>query len=330
MSEKNAALLLSGVIIARSTSFLFSKLSLQGMTPFTLLGWRFCIAFAVLLILFFPRLKKARFSTVWKGALLGFLFFMIVRMELCALRTADTGTVSFLENTAILWVPLFQCALKHRRPEKHVAAGVILLLGGVLLITAGKSGLSGLQDLIGLSGLHYDGGLVFALAASFLYATAILLTKCFSNAEDPLLLGIFQVGTMGVLGAAGAVLFEVPRLPQGGREWAMILMLALICSCFGFTLQPVAQRHVSSEKAGMFCALNPLSASILGFIFLHESIRPVSLMGFALILAGLTTGNSSASSFRPASLWTRGGTARRRPGKSGAARPSLRRRPSAL
>ena len=76
-------------------------------------------------------------------------------------------------------------------------------------------------------------------------------------------------------------------MPQTGREWAMVLALALVCSCFGFTFQPVAQRYVSAERAGQFCALNPLSATILGTIFLHERLGLWGLIGAVLILAGI-------------------------------------------
>ena len=100
-------------------------------------------------------------------------------------------------------------------------------------------------------------------------------------------LGILQVGFIGLLGLAAAFLLEMPRLPQSGGEWGMILMLALVCSCFGFTLQPVAQRYVSAERAGTFCALNPLTAASLGTVFLHERLGLWGLAGAALILTGI-------------------------------------------
>ena len=38
--------------------------------------------------------------------------------------------------------------------------------------------------------------------------------------------------------------FERPvEIPGSGRDWAIILALAVVCTGFGFTLQPVAQRH---------------------------------------------------------------------------------------
>ena len=52
LTRRHAELLLAGVIIARATSYLFSKLILEGMGMFNLLGVRFTLAFALLFVLF--------------------------------------------------------------------------------------------------------------------------------------------------------------------------------------------------------------------------------------------------------------------------------------
>ena len=102
-----------------------------------------------------------------------------------------------------------------------------------------------------------------------------------------LLVGVVQIGTMGVLSLVVLLLFERFRLPADGREWGMILMLAVVCSVFGFTLQPVAQRGLSADRAGMFSVLNPLAAIVWGRLVLGEPITPVKLLGAALILIGI-------------------------------------------
>ena len=91
----------------------------------------------------------------------------------------------------------------------------------------------------------------------------------------------------GVFSLAASFLFEQPRMPQNSTEWMVILMLALVCSCFGFTLQPVAQKYSSSARAAQFCALNPLSVVILSALFLDERLGLYGLIGAALILAGI-------------------------------------------
>ena len=69
-SRRQAEILLSCVIIARATSYLFSKLILTGMGMFNLLGARFTLAFVLLFVLFFPRLKSMSRKTFAAGAVI--------------------------------------------------------------------------------------------------------------------------------------------------------------------------------------------------------------------------------------------------------------------
>ena len=67
----------------------------------------------------------------------------------------------------------------------------------------------------------------------------------------------------------------------------MLLMLVLVCTGFGFTLQPVAQSHVSAERAGLFCAINPAIAALLGVVILKEQLGIIGIIGILLILESL-------------------------------------------
>ncbi len=116
LSRGHAELLLAGVIVARATSYLFSKLILEGMGMFNLLGVRFCLAFAVLAVLFFPRLKSASGKTVLAGAVMGGMYFLVVSAELSGLKRMTSGDASFLVNTAIVLVPLLQAVVRRQLP----------------------------------------------------------------------------------------------------------------------------------------------------------------------------------------------------------------------
>ena len=275
MKHTQAEVLLAGVIVARATSFLFSKVVLRTLAPFNLMGVRFSLAFLLLVLLFLRRFRAMRARTLLRGMLLGGLYFIVMSLELNALRIADTSTVSFLENTAIVWVPLLAALLHRHAPSRTVmlSAGITLL--GVALLTLGRGA------------LHFGRGEAMGLSASLIYAAAILVTDRLSREDDPLLLGILQVGFIGLFGLIASFLVETPRLPAGGVEWGSILMLALVCTCFGYTFQPVAQRYLSAEESGMFCALNPLAAAAMGAAFLQERLGPWGLVGGGLILLGI-------------------------------------------
>ncbi len=277
LSRGRAELLLAGVIIARATSYLFSKLILRGMGMFNLLGLRFCLAFAVLAVLFFPRLRSADRKTVLAGAVMGGMYFLVVTAELSGLKRMSSGNASFLVNTAIVLVPLLQALLRRRFPRAGVVLSGLLCFAGVGVLTLG-------------AGIGFGAGERWCLLAALLYACTILVTDRLSHGGiDTLAAGVVQVGTIGALSLAAAFLTEVPRLPAGPVEWIGIVMLAVVCTGFGFTLQPVAQSGTSAERAGMFCALNPMVAAGLGIVFLREPFTGRTLLGGILILLGILT-----------------------------------------
>lgn len=275
MSEKQAQILMAVVILTRSSAYIFSKTGLETLGTFNLLAARFLLAFLVLGVIFFKRLRHISRRDLLGGAVIGAVFTAVMAFELTALKTTDTGTVSFVENTAIVWVPLIEAALIRKLPKPVNLITAVVALGGVALLTLRKGALG------------FTHGEALCMCAAVLYAIGIIVTDRFSHKGDALLVGIAEVGTIGVLGLIISLIFEQPRLPSGGTEWGCILMLALACSAFGFTFQPVAQSHMDSQRAGLMCALNPAFASVLGVIVLHESMNLEGIIGAALILSSL-------------------------------------------
>jgi drug/metabolite transporter (DMT)-like permease len=279
LSRRSAELLLAGVIAARATSYLFSKLILEGMGLFNLLGIRFLLAFAVLAVLFFKRMKMIDRKSLVAGIVMGSMYFMVMTAELSGLKRTSSGNVSFLENTAIVIVPLLQAVLLRRLPQRKAVFSALLCLIGVGFLTLGN-------------GMSFGVGELFCILAAFLYASTILVTDRLTHGNiDPLAAGIVQVGTIGLLSMTASLLFESPRMPIGTMEWIGIIMLAVVCTGFGFTLQPVAQSGTTAERSGMFCALNPMVATLLGVVFLHESFTAQSVVGGGFILAGILFSN---------------------------------------
>ena len=263
MTQKKAEILLATVIAARATSLLFSKIAMNGMGIFNLLAARFLMAFVLLAVVFFKRLRHIKRHTLVRGAIMGALFFLMLSTELTGLKSTPSSTVSLLENTAIILVPMAEAVLRHKLPKAATAVSALVASGG------------------------FTPGMVLAVMAAVLYAAAIITTDRFSHEDDSLTLGIVQVGTLGLLALVSSFVFEAPHLPQSGTQWLMIAGLAVICTGFGFTLQPVAQSHTTAQRAGLFCALSPACATLLGAAVLREHISVMGMCGIALILLSL-------------------------------------------
>jgi drug/metabolite transporter (DMT)-like permease len=96
---------------------------------------------------------------------------------------------------------------------------------------------------------------------------------------------------MGVLSFAASVLSGNFALPQGGQQWTMMLLLVLLCSCFGFAFQPLGQKYLSAEEAAVLTVVNPLTASIMGIVIAGEGLSFAKVLGCVLILTALVVYN---------------------------------------
>lgn len=123
----------------------------------------------------------------------------------------------------------------------------------------------------------------------------MIVTDRLTDGEDSIVLGTLQVTFMGIFGMAASLLTESPSLPSSPESWGAMLFLVIICSSFGFAMQPVAQKYTTSERTAVLGALNPMGATVLGMIFLHETIGLWGIAGAGLIAAGLLFQNAQNS-----------------------------------
>ncbi len=275
LTAGTASILFAAVIGVRATAFLFSKLLLVDMGPFMLMGMRFLLAFAILAIMFRANMRAMTRSTFVHGLVLGVLFFVVMGFELVSLTMAASSTVAFLENTAIVFVPLIEALIERKLPTFKEVICTAVVMVGVGFVTLGEGfGAFGLGELL-------------ALFAGVFYAIAIIATARVARDDDATGLGVLQVGFIGLFGLLAGLVFESPVLPQTTIQWGYFIVLVVMCTCFGFAFQPIAQSRISAERAAILLAVSPLIAAILGIVVLGEPSGVGTLFGMALILGGI-------------------------------------------
>lgn len=288
LSARTACFLMAALTVARGSSFLLSKQLLGSMEPLNLLGLRFFMAFLILFILFLRKVLdtiKQDPGILVSSLLLGATYYVCMAAELIGLQYTTSSTCSFLENTAIVMVPMMEAILLRRKPKGIILLSTSVTVIGIALIVrnAGEGAAAG--------GFGIGIGEGLCIVAAIMYAAAIILTDRLSKRHEPMTLGILYVGYMGALGLVSSYFTETPHLPQSGSEWLLLVGLAVLCTCFGFTMQPVAQKPISSETAGIICALNPLTTAVLGWILLGDALAAAGILGAALILGGIVLPN---------------------------------------
>ena len=274
LTTKQSELLMASVIIARSTSFVVSKMTVASMEPFNILAIRFILAFIALAILFYKKMGACSGRVIRNGLFLGITYTIVMGFEMAALQYTETSLASLIENSAFMLVPVLTLLFRHIWPERAVVIGMLLSFGGLVVLMLGQ-------------GAAFNIGCIYLVGAMCFYAFAIYQTSIYAKEGEPLLVGMVQVGTMGAVSLLVSLVFESFRMPMSSSEWCMMFWLIVVSSVFGFTFQPVAQRNLDAGRAGMFTALNPLAAILWGYLVLAEPVTPVKITGAVLVLSGI-------------------------------------------
>lgn len=274
ITQQKADLLIATISMAWGSSYLLMKLGLDGIGPFTLIALRFGIAFALTGIIFFRRVRKTNGKTIKYSALTGLLLFGLFTALMYGLKTTTASSAGFLTSTTVIFIPILQALIKRKMPELPIIAGVLIIIIGVGLLTIENS-------------FIIETGSALCLFGAFLYAVQIIITSSFAHKTDALQLGIFQLGFAALYGWAFSLILETPALPATPAEWIAVLGLALVCSAFGFVVQPIAQQYTTPERTGILFALEPVFAALFGFIFLEEILKLQGYIGAVLVLCGV-------------------------------------------
>lgn len=265
---------MTSVSLAWGSSYLLMKVGLEGISPFNLIALRFGIAFVAMCLIFFPKLRLITSKDLSQGLLMGTLLFVLFAALVYGVSLTTASTAGFLASTTVVMVPILESVLKRRLPGRTVVFSILLAVAGLYLLTVKE-------------GFSLDLGSVYCLVAAFFYAVYIIVFDRISKQGETFSISIIQLGVASFLGGAFMFLFETPQLPGTAVQWGAMLGLGIVCSAYGFVIQPLAQRYTSSERIGLIFSLEPVFSALLSYIFLHEVLSIKGYAGAALIFAGV-------------------------------------------
>jgi len=281
MTQRQANLILATVSLAWGASYIFMKITVDVIPPITIVALRFGIAFIVMVLIFFKKIIRVDAKTLKYSAIVGALLCGIFIALMYGVKNTTVSTAGFLTSTTVILVPVLQIFITRKLPSRKIVCGVLIVSTGLALLLIG-------DDFTIESGAYY------CLVAALLYAVHIIVTNRFVREVDALQLGIYQLGFATFFATVGTFLFETPVLPASAIHWFSILGLALICSAYGFVMQPIAQKYTTPESTGFLFSLEPIFSAIFAFIFINENMGLQGYFAAMLILAGVLIANSTS------------------------------------
>lgn len=189
--------------------------------------------------------------------------------------------------TAPIFVAIIAPIVLHERLTGKIALAVTIATAG-LCVMFGVSSDRFLHVMT--EGKQETLGILAGLFSGFTYGLLIIVLRILARTCHPLVLTFFQNLVIALI--------LVPFI-EWGRNLMPWLWAILIMGGVHSTVAPVlyyrGMRDVTAHRAAILGYLEPVSAIVLGILFLHESVTAYALLGGAMILFSgyLTVKNSS-------------------------------------
>ena len=184
------------------------------------------------------------------------------------------GTIVGIGSTPILAGPIGFLILGERPSRRWALATAMGIIGCTLLIAAGEK-------------IHVNlPGIFLAICAGGAYAIFTTVSKGLLDDHAP-------EAVMAITFCLGAC-FVLPLLFTANLHWLtqpagflVILHLGVITAGLAYTLFARGLRLVPVATAASLTLGEPLTAGLLGVLFLHEALSTLALIGIFIILIGL-------------------------------------------
>ncbi len=274
MTQLRADFLMLIVTMLWGSSYLFMSLGLETFQTFNLVALRFGLAFLLAGLVFYRRVLRADFKTIFYGFVLGSILFLLMSVVTIGLTYTTISNAGFLFSLSVVFVPLLLAIFFRKKPERKVAFGVCIAFIGIALLTLNHT-------------LTVNTGDFLIILGAFCYATLIIVTDKLTKNVDSITLGIFQLGFAGAWGLIFSFVFETPHLPNTTESWVAILCLSILCSAIGFIGQAYAQKYTTPTHTGLIFSLEPVFAALFAFLFVNETLSAKGYVGAILILIGV-------------------------------------------
>lgn len=290
--RKRRRIKLNGVFYASisSASFGFSPLFTlgllaAGLTSFDVLSYRWLIAGIVLMIYAFCKKKTLRlnsFDEAWKVILLSLLRSITSVTLLIGYANISSGIASTINFMYPVIVTICMMLFFGEKRSAIDFAAIAASIFGVYLLASG--------DSIVVEGGNTRLGLICSLISAFSFAAYYIVMK--RVRADKIEVVKFTTWIM-MLSAlyfiVCAVVFEgkLTMLPDF-KSWLYILGLGLWATMVSNITGVKAIRRIGPTHTSILGALQPVTAVILGVIFLGEHLYLRSCIGMTLILVAVT------------------------------------------
>lgn len=288
-SDVPVYLKLAAVTMIWGGTFVAGRFLADSLSPLFAASLRFLLASAALLLfLLLARVPLARPNLrQWlQLALLG--FFGIFFYNLCffyGLHYINASRASLIVALNPAVIGLASCLLFKERLSRVKVIGIAICIAGASLVIVSRNP----QWLAGPVDAWIGDLLIFGCVLGWgIYS---LFSKDLNQTLGPVQTVTYSIllGTvmLWVTSAIRGELSVAVLVSLGPQQWLSLMYLGVLGSALAYIAYYDGIRKIGATRSGVFIALNPLTAVILGALLLDERLTLAMCLGGGLILLGI-------------------------------------------
>ncbi|MBF6606736.1 MAG: DMT family transporter [Chloroflexi bacterium] len=270
------------------SSYLFIKIGVETLTPFTLVAGRLLVGSLLLgVVLRASGERLPRDPRIYRHLVVMAILNIVIPFSLITSgeQTIDSSLASILNASVPLFTIIFAALVLTDEPiSVNRLVGLVVGFGGVILLTSPSLGRGGGADLPGE---------IAMIGSSISYAAGNVYARHNVRGLRPMVQAFFQVFFAFVISAALALAVE---RPFGIAYQASSVFAVLWLGLFGSGLAYLAFFRLlatwGSTRTSLVAYLLPIVGIVLGFVVLHETVDARVLAGTALVVGGVAVANS--------------------------------------
>ena len=281
-----AHLLLLAVVFVWGTTFVLVKDALQDASPLLFNLLRMTLAFVALAVLNHRQLRHVSRHALFSGVVVGLFLAAGYQFQTAGLARTTPAKSAFITGLVVVFVPLFTLfpALRSANtpaPRWTTGIGALLAFSGLVFLTTPPG--TSLQNLF----ISMGRGDLLTLACAIAFAGHLLAIAHTSQRVPAGQLATLQIGVAAVVMLLTLPMGGRPHLSVTPRLVIALAITSLLATAAAFTIQSWSQQHLPPTHTAILLTLEPVFACAASFVVLHEHLGRRSLLGAALILAGI-------------------------------------------
>jgi len=271
-----AAIALGLVALCWGTSFAVIKDIIATIPPFTLMLLRFGWSTLLLALVFGHRLKGITRRHLGNSIIIGLFLAVAFLGLILGIQHTTASNQSFLVGACVIFVPFLVWIISGHRPDRFSIGGALLATAGIALLTLDSS-------------LAVNKGDLLSLLCSLSYACHMVAIERLGREGDPIASTIIQFAVTTLCFGVLTGVFESYAITLTPKLWKALAYLVIVTTVIAFTVQNLAQKHLSSTSTALILTLETAFGGIFAVLYLQEHLSLKMLLGCLVILAGILT-----------------------------------------